>query len=173
MSANTSANASHWSGSSMKAREGMSMIREIELPKGIVIYRFYDTSRAATPPAGAAGAWWMEFEYFQKIKHFAEQHGYSFSYATRLFAAILYEWSGVNAFVACELLQPLSAWKGRGKQVEAELGPQGQPKNPRDLPRMTPMQSHLEIYQLCVPGLTGPNSLASTALRVVRSGPVY
>ncbi len=147
-----------------RAREGMSVIRPIELPKGMVIYRFYDSNRSRTPEEGVHGVWWMEFEYFQKIKHFADQHGYSRSYAARLFAAILYEWSEVNAYVACEVTAPLHAWKGRGKQVQSTG------KDSRDLDRMTPMQGALEIYQLCVPGLDGAFSVAPRALQVTRSG---
>ncbi|WP_457418829.1 hypothetical protein [Roseateles sp. P5_E7] len=147
-----------------RAREGMSMIRPIELPKGTVIYRFYDSNRSRSPEEGMQGVWWLEFEYFQKVKHFAAQHGYSFSYAARLFAAILYEWSEVNSYVACQLNAPLHAWKGRGKQVESTG------KDSRDLATMTPMQSVLEIYQLCVPGLDGAFSIAPRALQVTKSG---
>ncbi len=147
-----------------KAREGMSLIRPFELQSGEVIYRFYDTGKATTPEMGARGVWWVDFESFQSIKHFALRHGYTFSYAARLFTAILYEWSEVDGFVRCEVSRPLQAWKGRGKQVQSK-GTDG-----RDLPTMTPMQSVLEIYQLCIPGLSGPNSLAATALKVLGSG---
>ena len=147
-----------------KAREGMSMIRPIEIPMGIVLYRFYDSSRARSPQDGAKGPWWIEFEYFQQIKYFADRNGYSRSYTARLFAAILYEWSEVNAYVACSVQKPLQGWKGRGKQVESSG------KDQRDLPKMTPMQSIIEIYQLCIPGLGGPFSIASRALSVVGSG---
>lgn len=150
----------------VKAREGMSMIRPIELPKGTVIYRFYDSNRSTSPEDGARGAWWIEFEYFQQIKHFADQHGYSRSYAARLFAAILYEWSEVNAYVRCQVVEPLQAWKGRGKQVESKG------KDARDLAKMTPMQSVLEIYQLCIPGLDGQFSVAPRALRIIDFGDV-
>ena len=84
--------------SQANAMKGMSMVRRIEIPAGQVIYRFYDSHRAPTAQLGADGPWWIEFESFQNIKHFALRNGYSFSYAARLFAAILYEWSEVNAF---------------------------------------------------------------------------
>jgi len=143
------------------AREGMSMIRPVRLEAGQVLYRFYDATRARTPEEGADGAWWLEYEHFQTIKHFALQHGYTLSYAARLFAAILYEWSEVNACVRCELMHPLSAWKGRGRQVHASG------KDARDGPTMTPMQSMLEIYQLCIPGLGRQGALAPQAFRVL------
>src|SRR4051812_27684107 len=104
------------------------------------------------------GPWWFEYESFQSIKHFAQRNGYSFSYAARLFAAILYQWSEVDAFVRCEVRQPLRVWKGRGKQVES-TGQDG-----RDSPKMTPMQSVLEVYQLCIPGVGGPNSISGSVL---------
>ena len=144
-----------------KAREGMSMIRPIEIPEGQVLYRFYDSNRARTPKEGADGAWWVEYEHFQTIKHFALQHGYTFSYAARLFAAILYEWSEVNAWVSCEVVKPLHAWKGRGKRVQSTG------KDSRDTPIMTPTQSLLEIYQVVLPGVGGKASIASSVLRVM------
>lgn len=62
------------------------------------------------------------------MKMFALQHEYSSSYAARLFAAILYEYSEVNAFVRAEVVQPLRSWKCRSKQV-GSVG-----KDSRDLP---------------------------------------
>src|SRR5688572_4759750 len=114
------------------AMAGMNTLRPFLIPVGQVIYRFYDTKRALTPDVGARGAWWLEYEHFQAIKHFGASHGYSLSYSARLFAAILYEWSEVDAFVACRVTSPLFAWKGRGKQVESTG------KDGRDLAKMTP-----------------------------------
>lgn len=145
-----------------KAREGMSMVRPFEIPEGQVLYRFYDSNKARTPEEGANGPWWLEFEHFQSIRHFALRNGYSMSYAARLFTAILYEWSEVNAWVACELTEPLHAWKGRGKQVSSSG------KDPRDLATMTPMQSIHEVYQVVLPGVGGVSSIASNVLRVVK-----
>ena len=141
-----------------KALEGMSMVRQQELPPGQVLYRFIDTS-VGSPESGANGPWWLEYEYFMKIKQFALQHGYSLSYAARLFAAILYEYSEVNGFVRAEVVQPLRSWKGRGKQVRS-VG-----KDSRDLPTMTPMQSMHEIYQLYVPGIVRGGSLFGSAFK--------
>lgn len=147
-----------------KAMQGMSMTRQITIPTGQVIYRLYDSGRAPTPQLGADGAWWLEYEYFQAVKHFALRNGYTLSYAARLFAAVLYEWSEVNAFVACRTTAPLFAWKGRGKQVESSG------KDSRDLPTMTPMQSILEVYQLYVPGFGCTGSILNQALLVQSHG---
>jgi hypothetical protein len=160
------ANAQFVAQGSAKAWEGMSLIRPVDLHAGQVIYRFYDAARVPTPAAGANGPWWVEFEAFQHITHFAQRHGYAFSYSARLFAAILYGWSAVNAFVRCEVMQPRKGWKGRGKPVESRG------KDARDLPTMTRRQRGLEVYQLCVPGLGGPAALASSVLKVVGSGPL-
>lgn len=147
-----------------RAKEGMSMIRPIELGVGNIIYRFYDSTRCSSPLDGASGLWWFEYEYFQKIKHFSELHGYSLGYAARLFAAILFEWSEVDSFVACAVKKPLGAWKGRGKQVL------GTGKDHRDTPTMTPMQGVLEVYQLCVPGLGGQGLMMDQVFEVRKSG---
>ena len=147
-----------------KAMQGMSMVRPVMIPVGQVIDRFYDVTKAPTAALGAQGDWWLEFEHFQTIKHFASRNGYTLSYAARLFAAILYEWSEVNGFVACRTIAPLAAWKGRGKQVRSSG------KDARDLKRMTPMQSVLEVYQLYVPGLGGTTTLSREALQVQSFG---
>ncbi len=146
-----------------KARDGMSMIRPLDIPKGQVLYRFYDASKARSPDEGADGPWWLEYEHFQTIKHFALRNDCSLSYAARLFAAILYEWSEVSAWVSCEVMQPLQAWKGRGRQVRSSG------TDSRDLPTMTPMQSVLEVYQIMLPGVGGKGSIASKVLKVKAS----
>ena len=148
-----------------KALEGMSMVRQQNLNPGVVLYRFINTSGGG-PEIGANGPWWLEYEYFMKIKQFALQHGYSLSYAARLFAAILYEYSEVNGFVRAEVMQPLRCWKGRGKQVRSEG------KDSRDLPTMTPMQSIHEIYQLYVPGIVRGGSLVGSAFKVLGFTPL-
>jgi hypothetical protein len=154
-----------------QALQGLQMARNFEILPGQVIYRFYDRRRATTPQLGAHGAWWFEFEHFQSIKHFALQHGHAFSYAARLFAAILYEWSEVDGYVACRARQRVLCWKGRGRQVRADEMDQPS-RDPRDLPTMTPMQGPLEVYQLFVPGLAGPASLAPQLLEVQHHGPL-
>ena len=138
-----------------------------------VLYRFVDTTRTS-PEAGADGAWWFEYEHFQTIKHFASRQGYSLGYSARLFAAILYEWSEVNAVVRAEAVAPLAAWKGRGKQVivgkdrplfHPEIDARDLNRTPSSLltgaggpliSKMTPLQGPNEVYQLYVPGLGRP-----------------
>ena len=146
---------------SIEARKGIIFPHQIDLSQGQVIYRFYDSSRVSNPMVAAQGAWWIEYEYFQKIKHFALQHNYTFSYAARLFAAILYEWSEVDSYIRCQVREPIIALKGRGKQVSSKG------KDSRDLPTMTPMQSVLEIYQLYLPGFDGETSIADSAVTLL------
>jgi len=146
-----------------EARKWIVMPRSVNLHEGQVLYRFYDSKRSLTPQAGMNGPWWVEYEYFQKIKHFALQHDYSLSYSARLFAAILYEWSEVDTLVRCRLNQPIKALKGRGKQIT------GDGNDSRDLSTMTPMQSVLEIYQLYLPGVGGKDSIADSVFTLVGS----
>jgi hypothetical protein len=140
------ANADAIPGSLTLATAGLSMARPYPLQPGQVLYRFVDTRRQP-PRDGANGPWWFEYEPFQQIKHFGLRHGYSLSYSARIHAAILFEWSDVNGVVRAQVQQPLQAWKGRGRQVHSTGA------DPRDLPRMTPMQSVNEVYQLFIPGL--------------------
>lgn len=160
--------------------------REHEIAKGTVLYRFVDTTRAADR-VGADGPWWFEYEHFQTIKHFAERHGHSLGYAARLFAAILYEWSEVNAVVRAEAVGALAVWKGRGKQVVVgQNRPLYHPEiDERDnnrtqaglvtgsahpaVSKMTPMQGPLEVYQLYIPGLGPPHFGLSRYLKFLGS----
>ena len=139
------------------AREGMLIPRAYDLAAGTVLYRFVDVTRRANPLDAADGAWWFEYEAFQQIKHFGLRHGYGLDYSARLHAAILYEWSEVTGVVRARVVQPLRAWKGRGKQVV------GTGRDARDLGTMTPMQSVHEVYQLYIPGLGGGGSIFASA----------
>jgi hypothetical protein len=147
---------------------------EYSVATGTILYRFVDATKRP-PTFGADGPWWFEFEHFQTIKHFSMRHGYSLGYAARLFAAILYEWSEVNAVVRAEVAVPLKTWKGRGKQVivgkdrplyKPEIDPRDVNRTPAGLTagaeepkisKMTPMQGPNEVYQLYVPGLGPPH----------------
>src|SRR6266542_6678084 len=147
------------------AYAGMSMVRVYDLSPRQVLYRFIDVTRCPGPRVGADGPWWFEFEAFQQIKHFALRNGYSLDYSARLHAAILFEWSEVTGVVRAQLLQPLQAWKGRGRQVESTG------RDVRDLPKMTPMQGLLEVYQLFLPGIGGQGSLFSMTMQFLEYMP--
>jgi hypothetical protein len=152
-------NAHLLASSRVAAYKGMSIVRPYDLQTGQILYRFIDVTRCPGPRVGADGPWWFEFEAFQQIKHFGLRNHYSLDYSARLHAAILYEWSEVTGVVRARLIQPLQAWKGRGKQVPSEG------RDPCDLPTMTPMQGHQEVYQLFVPGIGGKGSLFPTAMQ--------
>ena len=124
----------------------------------------------------ADGPWWFEYEHFQTIKHFAERNGYKFGYAARLFAAILYEWSEVNAVVRAEVTaDSLLVWKGKGKQVLASgsdsrdvAAPHGSVTSmARTTRHMTPMQGNLEVYQMFIPGLGNPHRQFGNFMRLL------
>jgi hypothetical protein len=166
-------NSAFWAGSKSLAAAGL-WPHQHELPKGIHLYRFIDLSK--TPSSlGADGPWWFEYEHFQTMRTFAERNGYSLGYVARLFAAILYEWSEVNAVVRARVTcGPLLVWKGKGKQVEATG------KDPRDIAalhgvvtaaqpvvarKMTPTQGPLEVLQLYIPGLGKPHHRFSSFMK--------
>lgn len=132
-----------------KAAEGM-IPKPYEIAPGTVLYRFIDLDKSPSV-IGANGPWWFEFEHFQSIRQWAEQHQYNLSYAARLFAAILYEWSNVNAYVRARVNTPLKVWKGQGIQVSA------QDKDGNTIEKMTPMQGINTVYQLYIPGLGYPH----------------
>jgi hypothetical protein len=155
-------NGRHMDVERARARKGMRFTRAVPFPPGVTLYRFYDTAKAPTRERGAAGCWWFEFEHFQTIKHFALRHGYSLSYAARLFGAIAYEFSAVDALVVCRTKQLIAAWKGAGKQVDTNG------KDVRDTPTWTPMQGPHEVYQLYVAGMDWPSKLSEQAFDVMR-----
>src|SRR5687768_17382273 len=161
----SAANATHVPSSLPHAMKGLAMARRVAIPKGQVLYRFVDVSRSPSPVSAANGPWWLEYEAFQQIKHFGLRHGYSLEYSARLFVSVLYEWSEVSGYVRAEVLQPLDAWKGRGKQVEATG------KDRRDLPTMTPMQSVNEVYQLFIPGVHSGTTLFPSVLKFIEYMP--
>jgi hypothetical protein len=155
------ANQEFFASSRIEASKGL-WPHEHSVAASTVLYRFVDTSR--TPPeTGADGPWWFEYEHYQSIKHFGLRHGYSLGYSARLFAAILYEWSEVNAVVRAEVSVPLISWKGKGKQVivgkdrplykpeldarDVNRTPAGliTERNPATLSKMTPMQGPNEV----------------------------
>jgi hypothetical protein len=115
----TFANADYTEGSYKAASRGITP-HEHAVPTGTILYRFIDLSKGPSAQ-GADGAWWWEYEHYRTIETFAERNGYSLGYAARLFAAIFYEWSAINAVVRAEVVNgPLLTWKGVGKQVTLE-----------------------------------------------------
>jgi hypothetical protein len=144
------------------ALKGMMWLHSYDLVPGTILYRFVDLKRRGAPWAAADGPWWLEYEALQQIKHFGERYGYGLGYSARIHAAILYEWSDITGVVRAEVTRPLTAWKGRGQQVESSA------KDSRDLPRMTPMQSVNEVYQLYIPGVGGSSSLLSSVMRFIQ-----
>jgi hypothetical protein len=89
-----------------------------------------------------------------------------------MLAAILYEWSEVNAVVRAQVVNgPLLAWKAKGKLVEAKRDDPRDvaslhgivtARSPSAVRKMTPMQGSLEVLQLFVAGL-GARTTSSRA----------
>lgn len=173
------ANSPYWECSYLPASRGLSP-HQYELAPGTVLYRFIDLNKGPSIRQ-ADGPWWFEYQYFQNIKHFGQRYGYTMGYTARLFAAIFYEWSEVNAYVRARVQVPLLAWKGKGKQVEVQgrdprdvVTPHGflTETTPRLTPVMTPMQGPWEVLQLYIPGLGWPHHQFSSFLKLI-DGPEH
>ena len=93
-----------------------------------------------------------------------------------MFAAVLYEWSNVNAIVRAEVAAgTLLVWKGKGKQVSASGKDARDVSTPHGLitgigapaQKMTPMQGPLDVLQLYIPGLGPPHKKFGTFMRML------
>lgn len=140
------ANGDMTDGSLAVAIRGIARPTLYTVPIGSKLYRFVDINRGPHR-VQANSPWWFEFEPFENVRQFAERHGYTLDYCARLFLAVLHEYSAITGFVAAIVVRPLKAWRGPGS-VQYSSG-----RDPRDPPRMIPMQSINETYQLFIPGL--------------------
>lgn len=113
-------------------------------------HRYYRlTSSMSTMMAQLGGGWWLSFDDFNTIRHYAERNGLEFPYAARLFLALPYEWSRLDRIVSAVLAQPVDAYAGEGKVARTTAD------------QWTPLQ-HLRVTQLYIPGLvshSGTNHL--------------
>jgi hypothetical protein len=178
-SMNRYANGSWTDGSYQKAATGLNPHPYV-IGEGVTLYRFIDLHKGPASKS-ADGPWWFEREHYVTITSFAARHGYSVGYSARLFAAILYEWSEVNAVIRAKVVRgPLTVWKGPGKVVSPSRsdpdsrdiasphglltevrGADGQPPSSR---KMTPTQGPLQVLQLYIPGLGDPHRKFSTLM---------
>ena len=130
---------------------GIKNPSRIHLMPGHRYYRF--TSSASTKAAQLGGGWWISFDTFNTIRHFAERNQLEFTYAARLFLALPYEWSRLDRIVSAILAAPVDAYAGEGKVA----------KTAND--KWTPVQ-HLKVAQLYIPGLVS-NSNAKNLYETV------
>lgn len=114
------------------------------LPIGQYYYRF--ASSASSPAAQLGGGWWIDFEAFTQIRHFAQANGYTLRDAARLMLALPYAWTRVDRLLRALLVKPLRAWTGAGKPVQGPDG--GGDKGTRWIPTQ-----HIVVRQLYIPGL--------------------
>lgn len=117
------------------------------LPAGLALYRF--ASSASPPQAQLGGGWWIDHEALQTIRGFAQRNGYTLREAARLMLALPYAWTRVDRLVRALPAQPLRAWTGYGKPVQAPAG--GADRGTRWIPTQ-----HLRVRQLYLPGLFVP-----------------
>lgn len=132
------------------AGKGLNMLRPIDIPPGRVLYRFYDSHRAATPLQGADGPWWMAHGDFEALRHYASGSQRSMSDVACAYAAFMLEWEGVDSVVVCRTVMPLRAWGGHARTV---------PASRLQVPAC-------ELNLMCIPGLGGRGSIMSAALQI-------
>ena len=154
------ANGEYTDNAFVKAMTGISNPVDYSVPRGTRLFRFVDINRGPHRIV-ANSPWWIEFEQFNNMKHFAERGGYDLSYCARLFLAVLHEYGEVTGYVSALTTLPLKAQRGRGT-VQYSAG-----KDPRDPQRMIPMQSINEVYQLYIPGFFFGSPLLDKALTQV------
>lgn len=140
------ANGDATDGTMAKAMKGIAVPHLFDLPRTSKLYRFVDI-RKGPHKVVANGPWWIESQYFDKLRTFSERHDYPLDDCARLFLAVLYEYSDITGYVSATVSKPLKAWKGEGK-VQTSSG-----SDPRDPARAIPMQSMNMVYQLYIPGL--------------------
>jgi hypothetical protein len=78
-------------GPPIEATAGMWTIQRVHLALGQRIYRF---GSSTSPDLWYAGAWWLRYEDYLKIRRSAETGETSLGYAARRFLALRYEWGG-------------------------------------------------------------------------------
>jgi hypothetical protein len=104
-------------------------------------HRYYRLTSSTSPRAAQlGGGWWISFDDFNTIRHFADRNGLEFTYAARLFLALPYEWSRLDRVISALLAHPLDAYAGEGNVAKTDKG------------KWTPMQ-HMRVTQLYIPGL--------------------
>lgn len=138
------------------ATDGMWLVQRVHLPVGQRIYRFASTT---SPDQWYAGAWWMRFEDFHRLRQRAETSNISLGYAARSFLAIRYEWrTKVNVLVSALVAAPLDAYAGRGR-TQDRFSPGAPP------PGAYEWHPPTDVMQLYIPGLADPAGKRSTVSR--------
>jgi hypothetical protein len=126
----------------------------VSLPQGHRYYRF--ASSTSSPASQLGGGWWVTFDTFNTIDHYARANELDLAYAARLFLALPFEWTRVDRLVSAYLAAPLDAYAGEGKVAATAKD------------KWTPVQ-HTKVTQLYIPGLVA-NSKEKDLYRKVWSG---
>jgi hypothetical protein len=135
----------------------------IKFPRRVTLkvhHRYYRFASSTSPRvAHLGGGWWMSFDDFNTVRHYAERNQLEVTYAARLFFALPYTWTRVDRIVSALLAAPMDAYAGEGKvaQTLAE--------------KWTPLQ-HLKVTQLYIPGLIS-NSNGNNLYKTVWEGVSY
>lgn len=111
-----------------------------DLRLGQRYFRFVDSRKPAA--VQKAGAWWLDWPSVKLLAHFAREHS-SPREAVQYFCAVYFGNSRCDKLVTGYLAMPLKAYAGKGREFRVA----GE--------RFIPPQ-HLEVKQLCIPGLFEP-----------------
>jgi hypothetical protein len=114
------------------------------LQAGSYYYRFAST--ASPKAAQLGGGWWIDYEAFRAIEHFATNNGYRLKDAARLMLALPYDWTKADMLVRARLQLPLRAYTGVGKPADTKPG--GADTGTKWIPTQ-----HIKLRQLYIPGL--------------------
>ncbi len=131
---------------------GIERPQEDRMPAGNY-YRFFGTitNNRSGAASAMAGAWWLDYENFLKIRSWAEKLDISLSRAAQTLLAIPNEWGDCGYLGRATLTVKLKAWVGKGKPATGSISPDSKMRDPAKDP-VTLSPAHLEMKQYFVPG---------------------
>lgn len=97
------------------------------------------------------GGWWIDYENYTKIRHFAQTWDVPIAVGARECLAIPTEWGDCGRLVLAGLNRRLGAYVGKGKSATGTVSPFNAARDPAQQRTYLPPQ-HLEIKQWFVPG---------------------
>jgi hypothetical protein len=128
---------------------GLLMPRSVDLPTGQTYFRFADSKRL--PVQRVTSPWWIEYETLLQIRNYSQQFARPRE-AVRYMLAVPWDWNRVDTLLSAILYRPLKAYRGKGKPVRLKT-PASAGKRKKDEVQTHYPPHHLEIWQLCIPGL--------------------
>ena len=135
---------------------GIFSPQETRMRAGVYI-RFFDTTTMVKfgPAGGMSGGWWVNYETYQMIIDWAEDHDLSIAQAAQRLIVLPRAWSDAAYMGAAFLSGRMKAWVGKGKPATGKMSPHNLARMAGPGREKTPMIAsppHLEIKQFYVPG---------------------